>query len=576
MTGARGKSASEPGGMEIPNARAGESAADGEPAAAEGVSATGTGTVAEGVPATVTATAADGAPAAGTVGQKKRSGRRICLTWRKPDGSAVVWRGIAFSRSARYDAVAVAEGAEWRWQLLRDADNDVCVTEAPWPPRVPVLWQGECLQDAPPPQAAIAALMSGTAEGSSQEQDRRPPLLQTIPPARPRECIAICGETCLGLCTVAPEEVGHEVSDGEDNADDDEPATAEDVEDIVLERQVDDWQAIVNNAELGFQRGHVDDVRHVTQLRGRDLVALSELGESTVTRLAEDKLRPGTRAAHRRALAMMADIPLVLHGVRAAKVLIMMMTRRRVLRSWRWTSMAKNMATLQGAMKALPLYRNTTRSIALMDDAEWAAAMAAVQAKARSETARVPKAVTAAQIERAAMIAGTPEPMRILLLLAWCLAARIGDLTKLKLHDIVWHGQDLVVTWRSGKTISARGPFTVAVQPPPAWRQQMERYFDRRQAERAQWLFPKELTTAEVLRQLRRVDTMLECRSIRRGAIQTMATAGIPEPIIMMISGHTQPQTLKRYLNWGRQGLLALEQMTEASKELFRTIQLRA
>ncbi len=58
--------------------------------------------------------------------------------------------------------------------------------------------------------------------------------------------------------------------------------------------------------------------------------------------------------------------------------------------------------------------------------------------------------------------------------------------------------------------------FTVAVKPPTAWRQQMERYLDRRQAEHAQWLFPKELTTAEVLRQLRRVDPTLECRSKRQ------------------------------------------------------------
>ena len=93
----------------------------------------------------------------------------------------------------------------------------------------------------------------------------------------------------------------------------------------------------------------------------------------------------------------------------------------------------------------------------------------------------------------------------------------------------------------------------------------MQRYWARRE----HWLFPKEMSTSDVLKQLRRVDQQLECRSIRRGALQSMAVNGVAEDIIMMISGHTQRRTLHRYLAWGKDGLLCQRQMTEASKKMF-------
>ena len=43
----------------------------------------------------------------------------------------------------------------------------------------------------------------------------------------------------------------------------------------------------------------------------------------------------------------------------------------------------------------------------------------------------------------------------------------------------------------------------------------------------------------------------LEAKSIRRGALQTLAQAGIPITTLMLFSGHAREQTLLRYLNWG-------------------------
>jgi hypothetical protein len=53
-----------------------------------------------------------------------------------------------------------------------------------------------------------------------------------------------------------------------------------------------------------------------------------------------------------------------------------------------------------------------------------------------------------------------------------------------------------------------------------------------------------------LLQALRRVHPKLEQRSMRRGALTSIARCGATEQELMLFSGHTQIRTLRRYLGW--------------------------
>jgi hypothetical protein len=56
---------------------------------------------------------------------------------------------------------------------------------------------------------------------------------------------------------------------------------------------------------------------------------------------------------------------------------------------------------------------------------------------------------------------------------------------------------------------------------------------------------------------LKQADPELEQRSIRRGALQHMASDGeTSEETLMMFSGHRRVETLRRYLDWGKKHAL--------------------
>jgi integrase len=58
-------------------------------------------------------------------------------------------------------------------------------------------------------------------------------------------------------------------------------------------------------------------------------------------------------------------------------------------------------------------------------------------------------------------------------------------------------------------------------------------------------------------------------RSIRRGSLTTLAEQGVPEDVLMQVSGHASVQTLKRYLGYGLHMEDRAKHTTEATKVLW-------
>ena len=261
-----------------------------------------------------------------------------------------------------------------------------------------------------------------------------------------------------------------------------------------------------------------------------------------------------TLLGHARMLRTITDngLPHSLLNAPVIPALLEVIALRRKRCSWRWATTLRGMAELAGALRNLPVSKGIP-AVVLANDAQWAAAIKGVAGKAKSERPRVPRAATIDEVTRAL----TLEPkisVRRLLALTWCLCGRTGDVRQLTPEDISWipdaslGPNPLKVTFRRGKTIARRGPYTLNTVIPEHW---LPLLGDIRQS--TEWISGlKEASVPDVLKAIRRANQSLENRSLRRGALQSLAKlAEMTEEILLSFSGHTNLCTLRRYLNWG-------------------------
>lgn len=231
--------------------------------------------------------------------------------------------------------------------------------------------------------------------------------------------------------------------------------------------------------------------------------------------------------------------------------LIAMVEALRLERKWRWSTTLKNATTLQGALSVLPLYYRQCPSICLKEWALWKKEVSHLSSKTKEEVPNQAVPATSELVDRAIRQERLIRPqIAVALMLGWLTAARLGCILQLEKEDIINQQGRLAVTFKRGKGVRCRGPYTVDTQPlPPEWRTVFESYVSSRIGSR---LFPKSLQGSDLCRALRNIDRSLEQRSIRRGSLQTMAANGVDEKTLMRFSGHTQVTTLRRYLNWNK------------------------
>lgn len=436
---------------------------------------------------------------------------------------------------------------------MRDRDGDIVVCRTTIP-RKDVEYL--CVSTDIPTTASQR--QDDTAQNVLSQQEREPDVPNLAPAGDGHD--ELQAQDVAAAATEADD-----CSDGED--------LEEDLDDdiLALMGNVDEESSAVP-LMTAFQKGQGGPVRPLALDLGRDIVDLLEKHAKGVhlPKMVEEALKPATRRGHRAWLQQLQDMPIAYRLLRLGDALASWFWKLRLERKWRWTSTTRNMAALQGALKLLPTYRCGTETISLGHDTIWAQAMDAARKLAQEEQ---PAQAQCASYEDIRKALGLEQslPVRVILILAWIVCGRIGDILQLMCTDVIvrLNGEneaELTLTFRRGKTIQVRGAFTVHASIPVEWARTVIRWKEQRRT----WLFPKEIGTAVILLALRRVDSKLECRSIRRGAIQTMAAAGVSEEIMMYFSGHTSVKTLRRYLNWGKEGRLRKDQMTAAATALFR------
>ena len=306
---------------------------------------------------------------------------------------------------------------------------------------------------------------------------------------------------------------------------------------------------------LDFQNGRQVPAPAVT--KGAAFLASLELitGPPDPTDLSWKGLSQATRNGHMRmlrlvriSLVQMPDlanlpIPLVCQKVLA---------RTSAALKWKPPTMLKNAATLQGAMARLDQYTtNHVHPIKMQDFSFWADFMRYLTKQDRMHASRIPRAATAAEVHIlvSRLIKDGRHALAALTIISWTHAARPGDVWKLTREDITVTQERVTITWRRGKVVSSRGPYsTFAVSG--EYHDFLSTFVAPRSA--GELLFVREgpWRTNTMLRALRSVSPTLELRSLRRGALQTLSATGVGEDVLMIFSGHASVTTLRRYLGW--------------------------
>ena len=277
--------------------------------------------------------------------------------------------------------------------------------------------------------------------------------------------------------------------------------------------------------------------------------------------VAEAALSAATREEHQRVLALIGKAPLQYDGWNLPEALLEILSQEKRARNWKWSTISKKSASLQAACRLLPLYKQCA-PVLLHQYPVWSQGLKTWARKSKEESPRSVYAATVQDIDRAISLT-TDKAVQSLLAVSWLCCARIGDVLQLTHTDVKWSSPLLTVTHRKGKTIAARGPYSLHTTVPQKWRELIHYTMSTQTGK----LWPS-MSTTIALKALRAANTQMECRSIRRGALQCMANAGTDEETLRLFSGHTSVAMLRRYLAWGAIGSAKITTMTSAASVL--------
>lgn len=283
----------------------------------------------------------------------------------------------------------------------------------------------------------------------------------------------------------------------------------------------------------------------------------SVLPKSTGTALAQTTMRQHVRYLERVAAVLNPKQPLGTAIVNAVEYL-------KELHNWRNSTTVKAQASIQGALKILPVYRENAPVVKIAEDPIWSLSMRTRAIECKEETPVQPKPATTSQVMH--VIAQTEdEALAMALLFGWYTASRLGCIRQLRREDVKTSDQATSITFRRGKGVKASGPYTVHTAPlPPELLSRWNNYA----ATRETVLFPRRLTGRSLKEALRTIDPSLEQRSIRRGALQAMASHGTSEETLMRFSGHKRVETLRRYLNWNAVNSKVQSEMVNSAQHI--------
>jgi integrase len=294
-------------------------------------------------------------------------------------------------------------------------------------------------------------------------------------------------------------------------------------------------------------------------LKGHSLEKLSFIEAEALKQL--NPLMGKTEAIRRRHLNALRQMQVALRETLYASMslphaVVTVLQRQAKDRGWRPSTLARELANFAGAMADLPIYSNSPVGFKLGQDPLYAAALKSSNQMANESSASSQPAACLDDILWAVQWA--PDlATKCLLILTWLCAGRVGDVAKLKRHEVALESDflqtgRLKVLFCRGKGARFNQPYTVPTVCLVDWRSTLARYLEALDSPKA-WCFPggeKKFGPLANLA-LRCANPEFSVRALRRGALQRMAAAGATDADLMIFSGHKRVDTLHRYLNWG-------------------------
>lgn len=304
-------------------------------------------------------------------------------------------------------------------------------------------------------------------------------------------------------------------------------------------------------------------------LKGRDMKLIKLHGRPSHASNAWKGKSRRVREGHLRTLKALQRLPEELDELPLGEALVHYFARTAACPApgkpaWQASTLHRNMCAAHGALGDLPIYSNVPVPIHLRESASWNGAIRWTEQRMQSSTPQNLPAINYEQICEAVKRC-QDEEVATAIMLTWMMAGRVGDVTQMKASEIFFLPsstestiQRLQFSVRRGKGVALSHPYSVNTLCPPAWQARLMSYLARfapdqqifnRSTPREETLLSQAITAA-----LRAVDPNHSQRALRRGALQTLAAD--PKSTLATLrtfSGHTNDETLLRYLNWGKE-----------------------
>jgi hypothetical protein len=253
---------------------------------------------------------------------------------------------------------------------------------------------------------------------------------------------------------------------------------------------------------------------------------------------------PTTRKHQRQLLTWIRETPTKYDKFTCTEALEKHFTELKKARKWRCSTMLSKLAALQGTLKILPFYYPTAPSVALAGSMHWKTVMKGAQIASNAEEPLQAKPLTTTLLNQILEKVKDSPKIHAALEIAWMTAGRVGDFQEMATRHISEVAADVwMVKFQFGKT-ARNGAYSIAIPPPSLTTQEYIRNCT------TPYLFPA-LQPAHLKDAMRQIDTLLECRSIRRGRLQELSRGGMTDASLLHISRHASISTLRRYLDYG-------------------------
>ena len=243
---------------------------------------------------------------------------------------------------------------------------------------------------------------------------------------------------------------------------------------------------------------------------------------------------------------------------------------------WLPQTFFREMNLLHGAFNHLNKYvkENLDSKIRLNDSTTWTSCKKSYESLSIKHQPVHQSAAVFDDIKLA--IANAPsEDIAMFILLLWALAARKGDVSRLRTEDIKSLDPNtgkFLLTIHHGKGVKARkAKYSLPTVIHKDYVTRLNNFINKERT--GPFLFRLSLRNNNEINQvLRTANPSLSCRSVRRGAAQALGKSGHPLKDIMVLTGHKSEDTLKRYLDWDLHNQESHSRCQKAAQSLWKDL----